>query len=752
MDLGPRSPLKAKDRSNSRARQGRERSRAAALSARRSTARRRRRAALVLGLVAAALAALAIAPLGNDAARAGGSSATPAALVQQAKLTGNGEEAGGRLGSSAALSADGSTLIVGAPKDGHGAAYVYTRNGSTWEQQGSKLSAGEAPGGEGGEATSEECAEEAPEPGEAANECAFGTSVALSADGNTAIVGDPSATAAPGAAWVYTRTGATWTHSATLVGEETANEGRFGRSVALSADGNTALVGDPSGFNERGAGWVFAREGSTWTREAPLKDEEESVVAHLGRSVALSGDGATALLGAPGDSSYTGAAWVFTFGGGAWTQESGKFGKLVGEGAGPGTHFGKAVALSGDGGTALVGAQDAEGGRGAVWAFERTSTSFAQQGSELKAHEGEGSETPESEGRFGASLALSGDGTRALVGAPHDRQGVGRVTQLTRSGGVWSRLPEALAGREATAKSWMGTSVALSGDGTIAAIGASRDNKQNGAAWVFEPQATIPPPVVESVKPPRGPTTGGTEVTIAGGNFNGASEVHFGATAVAVTPLGPTEIVTTTPPGAAGRVDVTVTTPSGTSAKVSKDGFVYEEPGTSGEKGSENGTEEETTTTTTSGGGKTSSGSPQGSGGLATGGVQAFIASAGSCNVSVAKKRLAVTRYRTVALRLVRSGAGPCSGSVAISYRIKGTGRGYALRTIGTASFSIAPGASRVITVKLSKAGQKWLRAHRGKGNASLAIARVVPAPTVARSASVRLSLKKARKATPVKH
>jgi hypothetical protein len=119
--------------------------------------------------------------------------------------------------------------------------------------------------------------------------------------------------------------------------------------------------------------------------------------------------------------------------------------------------------------------------------------------------------------------------------------------------------------------------------------------------------------------------------------------------------------------------------------------------------------------------------------------------------VSLAKKRLVVTRYRSVALRLVRTGSGPCRGSVALVYRVAAKGRFYSVRTIGTASFSIPSGTSRVVTVKLNKAGQRWLRAHHGNAGASLAIARVVPTPTFAQTASVRLSAKKVRRASTVK-
>lgn len=709
----------------------------------------RRRARTVAALALAALA-LAAAPLGTSAASSGATASN--VLVQKGgKLTGAGASTQARVGSSAALSSDGATLVVGAPEDGtRGSVYVFTRSGEEWTQQGEALTPGELPG-EAEECTADgcasECAEEAAAEGETSAECAFGVSVAVSADGNTVLVGAPSSTAAPGAVWVFTRSGATWTRSAVLVSGDTRTKfhGRFGRSVALSADGAIALVGDPSANNGVGAASLFTREGAKWTPLLSLSDDEASSFGHFGRSVALSADATTALVGGPGDNGFTGAAWVFAQSGGAWQQEPGK---LVGEGAGASARFGKSVALSGDGTTALVGAENADGGRGAVWTFARGESGFAQQGGALAPTPMEEAQEAISGtgGHFGTSVALSGDGGKALIGAPRAFRGDGTVTQLKREGATWDRLEEGLAGEGSVNKGWRGASVALSNDGFVAAIGSPRDHGGQGAAWVFaeEPPAAIPPPSVTKVVPGHGPTAGGTEVTISGGNFNEATEVRFGATPAASFHVeNAAEVVAVTPPGAAGKAHVTVTTPKGTSETSTKDLFVYEEPETGGGPGGGGGEPTHEPTTSTNGSTKTGAGA---SGGVASGGVQAFAASS-ACRVSLAKKRLAVTRYRTVALRLNRTGVAACGGSVALSYKVKGKGRSFTLRTIGTASFSLsASTTTRVVTVTLSKAGQRWLRAHRGKGNASLAIALITPPPTLAQSSSVRLSLKMTRK------
>src|SRR5205807_278629 len=86
----------------------------------------------------------------------------------------------------------------------------------------------------------------------------FGSSVALSADGNTALISAPFDNGAIGAAWVFTRLSETWTQQGSkLTGGEAKERPEFGQSVALSANGNTALIGGPGDYNHTGAVWVF---------------------------------------------------------------------------------------------------------------------------------------------------------------------------------------------------------------------------------------------------------------------------------------------------------------------------------------------------------------------------------------------------------------------------------------------------------------------------------------------------------------
>jgi hypothetical protein len=650
------------------------------------------------------------------------------------KLTGAGELGEGQFGSSVALSADGNTLLVGAPHDtnvNRGAAWFFTRSGSTWVQQGTELT-----GAEGMPPSEEEqCAEES---AEEAGECAFGASVALSADGSTALIGEPSATARPGSAWVFKRTGsgaeAKWTRAMILPGEGVTVGGRFGKSVALSADGATALIGDPSANGQRGNAWVFALSGTSTTVQGELVDAEAAHFDHAGRSVALSGDGNTALIGVPGEGEYAGAALVFTRAGESWSRQPGV---LTGEEETGAGRFGKSVALSGDGSTALIGGQNDNEAIGAAWGFTRSGESFVAQGGKLEGPQEAGT-------HFGMSVALSGDGSFALIGAP--RAGDGEAIEYTHSSAGWTPLEEQLAGAGEIGKGWQGASVALSSEANIAAVGAPHDHARVGAAWVFAeaPIVAPPAPVVTTVLPGFGPA--GTAVRIKGSGFSSATAVSFGSVPAASFKVKSGVTIEAVAPAGEGVVDVTVQTPAGVSATNTGDTFRFtaggSSPGGPDKKGggtTPTPTEVPATMTTATG----STGTKTPSGGV----LGATSSSAASCQITLRSKRLAVMSYRTVALRLLRTGAGACSGKLTLNFNLRPKGKHPKLKAIGTASYSITEGTSKVFKIILNKAGRKLFRVHRGKLNVSLAIVRAVPAPRLAKSASVRLTWKKTHKA-----
>lgn len=392
---------------------------------------------------------------------------------QRPKLVGTGAVGSTNQGMSVALSADGNTAIVGGPGPNNadrdrspvvgpvGAAWVFTRSGGTWTQQGGKLvgTTSEYGGGLWSQ----------------------GASVALSSDGNTAIIGGPSDNRTTGAAWVFTRSGSIWTQQGNKLVGSGASEPPLppgqGMSVALSADGNTAIVG---GWGAEGA-WVFTRSGGTWTQQGKKLVGSGAVgKARQGMSVALSADGNTAIVGGWSDNGRAGAAWVFTRTGGVWTQQ-GK--KLVGTDAMGSARQGVSVALSADGNTAIVGGPGDNpwdrsvpfglGAAGAAWVFTRSDGVWTQQGNKLV--------STGAVGRLGStSVALSADGNIAIVGGFAEDTGVALV--FSRRGGHWTQ-DKKLVGAGAVGKS--APSVALSADGSIMMVGGSNDNGGVGAAWMF---------------------------------------------------------------------------------------------------------------------------------------------------------------------------------------------------------------------------------------------------------------------------
>jgi uncharacterized repeat protein (TIGR01451 family) len=251
---------------------------------------------------------------------------------------------------------DGDTAVVGAPdatvggNNSAGAVYVFVRAGTTWTEQ-QKI---------------------APADGAALD--LFGSAVSLSTD--TAVVGAPgddtAAGADAGSAYVFLRAGTTWTQQQKLAGSGAAASDAFGTSVSVST--NTALVGAPAadaGSGDEGAAWVFQRSGATWTEQQRLTASDGAGGDGFGRAVSVSAD--TALVGAPGadapGGADAGATYVYFRAGTTWTEQP----RLLAPDGAPADAFGSSV--SGGGELAAVGAplDDTAGGAdsGSVHIFRR---------------------------------------------------------------------------------------------------------------------------------------------------------------------------------------------------------------------------------------------------------------------------------------------------------------------------------------------------------------------------------------------
>ena len=146
--------------------------------------------------------------------------------------------------------------------------------------------------------------------------------------------------------WIFTRNNNTWTAQTKLTGTGAIGSARFGRSVSISSDGNTAIVGGYEDNAAMGAVWVYTRSGGSWTQQGnKLVGTGATGNASQGFSISLSADGNTALVGGIDDNAFAGAAWVFTRSGGVWSQLGNK---LFGSGAVGIANQGGAVAISTD--------------------------------------------------------------------------------------------------------------------------------------------------------------------------------------------------------------------------------------------------------------------------------------------------------------------------------------------------------------------------------------------------------------------
>jgi hypothetical protein len=377
---------------------------------------------------------------------------------QEQKVTAADGAAGDNFGYAVAV--NGTTAVVGASNaggDGRGVAYVYVLVDDVWTLQ-QELSADD---------------------GAALDGFGFSTSVS----GDTIVIGAPYATigdnGGEGAAYVFVRSGDTWTQVQKLEPDDGTSNFNFGWSVAVSA--STALISSPVaavGDNAlQGKAYIFENDGGTWTQAQTLLADDGSAMSTFGSSVAL--DGTNAIVGAAGVDGYFGAAYVFDGSSGTWTQTA----HLSPDDGVPTEFFGLSVAISGS--KALVGAYyqrvDGHNGQGSAYIFSGDGGTWVQQ-QKLIASDGAAG------ARFGLSVAL--DGTTALVGSyfatvdGNSQQGAAYV--FSELGDTWNETDKLVAS-DGASDDHFGNAVALaSGTALIGAFDASPGGTTSqGAAYFY---------------------------------------------------------------------------------------------------------------------------------------------------------------------------------------------------------------------------------------------------------------------------
>lgn len=300
-----------------------------------------------------------------------------------------------------------------------------------------------------------------------------GVSVSLTADGHTALVGSPGN--AVGAAYVFVEQGGKWTEAQELDSPAGSSEDSYGSSVAISGDGSTALVSAYSGgATENGIVYAYSRQGSTYVLTGQITAPDGAPGDEFGYSVSLSALGNVALIGAPDHNELQGAAYVFVHGARSWTEQR-EF--LAPAGI---VTYGASVSEAADGLAGAVGAPFTNQGEGAAYAISQINGS--QQALPAPA-----SAAPYLDG---LSVSINALGTRALVGSPSANLGDGAAFVYDNHGGTWTYSQE-LTQTDPSGADLFGYSVALNYVGKGALVGATERNGTDGSAFTFAGYPTL---------------------------------------------------------------------------------------------------------------------------------------------------------------------------------------------------------------------------------------------------------------------
>ncbi len=470
----------------------------------------------LLGVVVALAAGFATDGLGASSSGGGAGSGSWENSYGPPIIEGAGlflSNSAGRFGTSAAVSADGSTIAVGAPNNPNPGVYVFTRPSGGW--------------GDGTTPTVVRIAGSDTVSGHG-----FGRSVAVSRDGSTIVVGAPEVGTLGswnrGAAYVFTKPSGGWSTSATSAKFAHSNPNqhdRFGNSVAVSADGNTVVVGikgrDQSGVTNPGEAYVFTKPSGGWVdanQTAGVRLTRSTANQEFGKSVSMSEDGDTIVVG-----TVAGAAYVYTKPDGGWST-SAAFATLTQRDATGNDRFGESATMSGDGGTVVVGAFQADGNAatsGAAYVFTKPASGWMATSTSAKLTAGDGA----TGNQFGRSLSANADGSMIAIGEPNRGSGADRGAVhlfAVPQGGKWITtttsdplsvtLPTETVLGERGAE---GSTIGIGGNVVVVGAHSSGVGGRTGA-WVYNTKPTPPPPTATPTPTPI-PTATSIPPTPTGG-------------------------------------------------------------------------------------------------------------------------------------------------------------------------------------------------------------------------------------------
>ena len=374
------------------------------------------------------------------------------------KLTASDGAAYDYFGNS--VSIDGDYAVIGAWQDGDnwsmfGSAYIFHKSGTTWTEQ-AKITALDG-----------------------AAEDYFGYSVSIS--GDYAVIGaygDDDNGAGSGSAYIFYRSGTTWTQQAKITAPDGVADDRFGCSVSISGD--YAVIGawgkDDNG-EDSGSAYIFYRSGTSWSEQAKIIASDGATEDWFGYSVSISGD--YAVIGAyyDDDNGYeSGSAYIFHRSGTSWTQQA----KLTALDAAAYDWFGYSVSISED--YTVIGAHwddDNGANSGSAYIFLRSGTTWTEQ-AKITASDGSADD------EFGRSVSIDGD--YVVVGSCHDDDDgtdSGSAYIFHRSGTSWTQQAK-LTASDGAAYDYFGCPVSISGDYALISAHYDDDNGvDSGSAYIY---------------------------------------------------------------------------------------------------------------------------------------------------------------------------------------------------------------------------------------------------------------------------
>ncbi|MCP4135348.1 MAG: PKD domain-containing protein [bacterium] len=305
----------------------------------------------------------------------------------------------------------------------------------------------------------------------------FGKSVAISSDGKTAVVGAPHDNdkgISSGSVYIYRWNGSAWNETKVSPFDGACGD-NFGFSISISAKGNTICIGAPFSSIKgvySGAAYIFRWNGKTWN-ESKITPSDGVCGDNFGRSVSLAALGNKLVVGAhykEDNGCYSGSMYIYLWNGCSWKEQ-----KLTPSDGASGDYFGKSVSISSDGNTVIAGAYgDEDNGcySGSVYLYSRNDSSWE----ETKIVPSDGGPGD----YFGYSVSLSPQGNTAIVGAyRHNTNGssTGSAYLFRKNENSW--LESKLTPPDGSCGHYFGQSVSLSSDGNTALAGAYGD-KNNG--------------------------------------------------------------------------------------------------------------------------------------------------------------------------------------------------------------------------------------------------------------------------------